>query len=74
MRWQDNHLIAGRPSDGYAPSRDTWGPIVVPEERFFVLGDNRDNSEDSRYWGFVPRDAIRGRPAQDSGLEYRQER
>ncbi|HKK94610.1 MAG TPA: signal peptidase I, partial [Longimicrobiales bacterium] len=33
MRWQGNHLIAGRPIDGYAPSRDTWGPIVVPPER-----------------------------------------
>lgn len=60
MRWQSSHLIAG-PSD-YHPSRDSWGPIVVPDHRFFVLGDNRDNSEDSRYWGFVDREAIRGRP------------
>lgn len=60
MRWQASHLIAG-PGD-YHPSRDTWGPLVVPSGSYFVLGDNRDNSEDSRYWGFVPREAIRGRP------------
>lgn len=61
MGWQSNHLIA-RAARAYHPTRDTWGPLVVPEDRFFMLGDNRDNSEDSRYWGFVPREAIRGRP------------
>ena len=61
MEWQSNHLIASEPRQ-YHPTRDNWGPIVVPEGRYFVLGDNRDNSEDSRYWGFVSRDEIRGRP------------
>ncbi len=36
-------------------------PMQVPENQFFVMGDSRDNSEDSRYWGFVPRELIIGR-------------
>jgi signal peptidase I len=36
-------------------------PMVVPDNHFFVMGDSRDNSEDSRYWGFVPRELIIGR-------------
>ncbi len=38
------------------------GDLIVPPDRFFVLGDNRDESLDSRYWGFVPRENIIGRP------------
>jgi signal peptidase I len=41
--------------------RDTWGPQVVPAGHLFVLGDNRDNSRDSRFWGFLPRDQVKGR-------------
>lgn len=38
------------------------GELVVPPGKYFAMGDNRDNSRDSRYWGFVDRDAIMGRP------------
>jgi len=42
--------------------RDNFGPVVVPEGFCFAMGDNRDNSADSRYWGFLSLDYIKGRP------------
>ena len=41
--------------------RDNWGPKVIPEGQLLVLGDNRDNSRDSRFRGFLPRDQVKGR-------------
>ena len=44
-------------------SRDQFGPVKVPPDSYFMLGDNRDRSSDSRYWGFVPRNLVVGKVA-----------
>ena len=45
----------------YLQSMERYGPYLVPKDSIFVLGDNRDNSQDSRFWGFVNIDAVRGK-------------
>jgi signal peptidase I len=55
--WDDPAVI-----DGWSSTRDNFGPIIVPEGSYFMMGDNRDNSYDSRFWGFVSEEELTGKP------------
>jgi signal peptidase I len=48
-------------SGGEFDVRVQYGPVTVPPGHYFMMGDNRDNSQDSRYWGFMPEEYIKGK-------------
>jgi signal peptidase I len=62
--WQHRIEVAGSRfgAPEASPSLHSWGPLVVPAGTLFMMGDNRDNSVDSRYYGPVPRENLRGTP------------
>ncbi|HET7563565.1 MAG TPA: signal peptidase I [Gemmatimonadaceae bacterium] len=60
--WQRKYLVAGSDTSTYRPSLKNWGPLVTPSGKYFILGDNRGESYDSRYIGFISRSAIFAHP------------
>jgi len=55
------HFVTNDFPRSYLQRMENFGPVVVPKDSLFVLGDNRDNSEDSRFWGFLNVNAVLGK-------------
>ena len=57
------HYLDGPPGTGSLRSddvREAYGPVTVPHGQYFMMGDNRDNSQDSRFWGYLPQHYVKG--------------
>jgi signal peptidase I len=55
------HFIDSRMMPRFMSPRDNFGPVTVPKDSYFVMGDNRDNSADSRFWGFLKKEDLVGK-------------